>query len=105
MGRFDRPASFRSSLSCDWMDHDKPPSVMGISSPVDADEASPMLTRIVLAVSAILMLAPSLQAKDCPVQESGLDAREDAIRKAVSCKEALEIMDACAYGAGGDTGL
>ena len=64
-----------------------------------------MLCRAVLAVSAILMLAPSLQAKDCPVHDFGLDARAEAIRKAPTCKQAMEIMNACAYGAGGDTGL
>jgi phage protein U len=64
-----------------------------------------MLCRTVLAVSAMLLLATPLRAKDCPVQEFGLEAREDAIRKASTCRHAMEIMDACAYGAGGDTGL
>jgi phage protein U len=64
-----------------------------------------MLCRTVLAVSAMLLLATPLRAKDCPVQEFGLEARENAIRKASTCRQALEIMDACAYGAGGDTGL
>ena len=50
-------------------------------------------------------LATPLRAKDCPVQDFGLEAREDAIRKASTCRQALEIMDACAYGASGDTGL
>ena len=64
-----------------------------------------MLCRTVLAVSAMLLLATPLCAKDCPVQEFGLEAREDAIRKASTCRRALEIMDACSYGASGDTGL
>ena len=64
-----------------------------------------MRSRMVLAVSAILLMATPVRAKECPVKEFSLDAREDAIRKAPSCKEALEIMEACAYGAGGDTGL
>jgi hypothetical protein len=64
-----------------------------------------MLCRTVMAVSAMLLLATPLQAKDCPVQDFGLEAREDAIRKASTCKQALEIMQACAYGASGDTGL
>src|SRR5215207_8819091 len=64
-----------------------------------------MLRRTVLAVSAMLLLATPLRAKDCPVQEFGLEAREDAIRKAATCRQALEIMQACAYGASGDTGL
>jgi hypothetical protein len=64
-----------------------------------------MLCRTVLAVSAMLLLATPLSAKNCPVKEFGLEAQEDAIRKASTCRQALEIMDACAYGATGDTGL
>ncbi len=64
-----------------------------------------MLCRMVLAVSAIVLIASPVRAKDCPVQEFSLDAREDAIRKASTCRQALEIMEACAYGASGDTGL
>src|SRR5262245_17995623 len=69
-----------------------------------------MLCRTVLAVSAALMLATpmrvtSIQAKDCPVEDASLEAHEEAIRKASTCKQAMEIMEACAYGATGDTGL
>ena len=64
-----------------------------------------MLCRTALAVSAMLLLATPLSAKDCPVQEFGHEAREEAIRKAPTCRQALAIMEACAYGAGGDTGL
>jgi hypothetical protein len=64
-----------------------------------------MLCRMVLAVSAILLIVTPVRARDCPVKEFSLDAREDAIRKAPTCKQALEIMEACAYGATGDTGL
>lgn len=64
-----------------------------------------MFSRMVLAVSALLLFVAPVRAKDCPVEESSLDAREDAIRKAPSCRQALEIMEACAYGATGDTGL
>ena len=64
-----------------------------------------MLRRTVLAVSAMLLLAAPALAKDCPIQDVGWEAREEAIRKAPTCKQAMEIMDACAYGAGGDTGL
>jgi hypothetical protein len=64
-----------------------------------------MLNRMVLAFSAILLLpAPGL-AKDCPAQESTHEAREDVVRKAPSCKESLEVMEACAYGATGDVSL
>lgn len=64
-----------------------------------------MFRRMVLAVLALLLLVAPVGAKDCPVDEFSLDARENAIRKAPSCRQALEIMGACAYGAGGDTGL
>src|SRR5262245_8484470 len=64
-----------------------------------------MLCRTVLAVSAMLLLAVPALAKDCPVQDAGWEAREEAIRKAPTCKQAMDIMQACAYGAGGDTGL
>jgi len=45
---------------------------------------------------------------DCPVEtrvEGTLEAKEEAIRKAPTCKRAYEIMEACAYTASGDTGL
>jgi hypothetical protein len=60
---------------------------------------------MVLAVAALLLFITPVRAEDCPVKEFSLDAKEDAIRKAPTCKRALEIMEACAYGAGGDTGL
>ena len=67
-----------------------------------------MLGRTVFAVLAMVLLTTSLKAKDCPVEtrvEGTLDAKEEAIRKAPTCKAAYEIMEACAYTAGGDTGL
>jgi hypothetical protein len=67
-----------------------------------------MLERTFLALLAVVLLAAPLKAKDCPVEtrvEGTLEAKEEAIRKAPSCKEALAIMEACSYGAGGDTGL
>jgi hypothetical protein len=63
------------------------------------------MRHVVLAVSAALLFATPVQAKDCPVKDFTLDAREEAIRKAPTCPQALEIMQACAYGAGGDTSL
>jgi len=63
------------------------------------------MRRMVLAVSALLFIATPLKAKDCPTQDFGYEAREDAVRKAPSCKAALEVMEACAYTASGDTGL
>jgi hypothetical protein len=62
----------------------------------------------ILAMAAILLATAPAWAKDCPVAvraEGTLDAQEDAIRKAPTCRAAYEIMEACAYGAGGDTGL
>jgi len=37
-----------------------------------------MRSRMVLAVSAILLMATPVRAKDCPVKEFSLDAREDS---------------------------
>ena len=64
-----------------------------------------MVDRMVLALSTALMLAAPAGAKDCPTEDFGFEAREGAVRAAPSCKEALEVMEACAYGASGDTGL
>ena len=67
-----------------------------------------MLGRTVFAVLAMVLLTTPLKAKDCPVEtrvEGTLDAKEEAIRKAPTCKAAYEIMEACAYTASGDTGL
>lgn len=67
-----------------------------------------MLERAVFAVLAVVLLTAPLKAKDCPVEtrvEGTLEAKEEAIRKAPTCKMAYEIMEACAYTASGDTGL
>jgi hypothetical protein len=67
-----------------------------------------MLRRTVLALLAVILLAGPLKAMDCPVEtqvEGTLDAKEEAIRKAPTCKAAYAIMEACAYTASGDTGL
>jgi hypothetical protein len=74
----------------------------------DGRDKADLMRRVVMAVSATLLLATplkALKAKDCPVEEFTLDAREDAIRNAPGCMQALDIMQACAYGAGGDTSL
>lgn len=63
-----------------------------------------MLIRMVLAVSAALLLTASGFAMDCPA-EPGPGNREAAVRKAPTCKAALEVMTACAYGASGDLAL
>ena len=67
-----------------------------------------MLGRAVLALLASILSAGPLKAMDCPVEtrvEGTLDAKEEAIRKAPTCKAAYKIMEACAYTASGDTGL
>ena len=68
-----------------------------------------MLIRMVWVLAAVVLLfrpagTPAL-AKDCPQQEFPHEAREEAVRKAPSCREALDVMEACAYGATGDTSL
>jgi hypothetical protein len=67
-----------------------------------------MLERTVFALFAAALLTTPLKAMDCPVEtrvEGTLEAKEEAIRKARSCKAAYQIMEACAYTASGDTGL
>ena len=72
-----------------------------------------MLGRSVLALSVVVLwawsgrapiLVPAL-AKDCPQQDFTHEAREEAVRKAPSCREALDVMEACAYVATGDVSL
>jgi len=71
-----------------------------------------MLFRMSLAFLAVLLPTcialgapkPSEQ-KECPVVEHSLDAIEAAIAKAASCRESMEIFQACAYGASGDVPL
>ncbi len=48
---------------------------------------------------------PPVAPKECPIQEFSLEAREEAIRKAATCKQALGVMEACAYVASGYTAL
>jgi hypothetical protein len=64
-----------------------------------------MLERTVFAVLAVVLLTAPLKAQDCPTEGSGWEGREDAVRKAPTCNAALKVAEACAYGAGGDTGL
>jgi hypothetical protein len=79
------------------------------SPAVDPDEEGSMLGRTVLAIAVIVLLAwpadaPAL-AKDCPAQDFSHEAREEAVRKAPSCRESLDVMEACAYTATGDVSL
>jgi hypothetical protein len=75
------------------------------------NESILMLVRTVLAVAAVLLIVGPSRAKDldCPIDHGAADPlwklKEDAIRKAPTCKQAYEIMQACAYGATGDRGL
>jgi hypothetical protein len=64
-----------------------------------------MLERTVFAVLAVVLLTAPLKAQDCPTEGSGWEGREDAVRKAPTCNEALKVAEACAYTATGDTGL
>ncbi len=67
-----------------------------------------MRKHMVIALAALVLMAGSARAMDCPVEtqvQGTLEAKEEAIRKAPTCKRAYEIMEACAYTASGDTGL
>jgi hypothetical protein len=79
------------------------------SPAVGPDEDGSMPDRMVLALSVVVLLAWSdpapVLAKDCPQQDFTHEAREEAVRKAPSCREALEVMEACAYTATGDVSL
>jgi hypothetical protein len=75
---------------------------------VDPDEDGSMLGRMVLALSAVVLILPGhppALAKDCPKQGFTHEAREEAVRKAPSCRESLDVMEACAYTATGDVSL
>jgi hypothetical protein len=67
-----------------------------------------MLYRGGFLIVALLAVPVGAHAEDCPVEtqvQGTLEAKEDAIRKAPTCKRAYEIMEACSYVASGDTGL
>jgi hypothetical protein len=66
------------------------------------------LNPAIFAFAVVLALPGAVRAVDCPVEtqvQGTLEAKEQAIRKAPTCKRAYEIMEACAYTASGDTGL
>src|SRR5262245_51894029 len=66
------------------------------------------LLAVLLAAGPFILPAgagPKPAPKECPIQEFSLEAREEAIRKAATCKQALEVMETCAYVASGDTAL
>jgi hypothetical protein len=73
--------------------------------PANPNEDASMFDRVVLGVLAALTLAAPAAAKDCPTQEFSHEAREQAVRDAPTCQASLEVMEACAYGATGDTSL
>jgi len=60
---------------------------------------------MVLTVSVVLLAAGPAFAADCPTEVSSLDARVQAVRQAPTCKQSLQVMQACAYGASGDVQL
>ena len=62
-----------------------------------------MLVRIILACSAILLLALPAAAEDCRELEFG--AREALLRKAPTCDQAMELFGSCNAGGSGDINL
>jgi len=62
-----------------------------------------MLVRIILACSAIFLLARPGATEEC--QQLDLEARQALIRKAPTCDKAMAQFDDCNYGASGDTAL
>jgi hypothetical protein len=62
-----------------------------------------MLVRMILAISAILLLASSGRAQDC--QSLKPEGRVEVLRKAPTCDAAMEAFGDCAYGASGDDRL
>ena len=62
-----------------------------------------MLVRIILACSAIFLLARPGAAEDC--RQLDHEARQALIRKAPSCDKAMAQFGDCNYGASGDTAL
>ena len=64
-----------------------------------------MLDRIILGFPVVLLLAAPASAMDCPTSDLAYEAREQAVKDAPTCKAALDVMEACAFGATGDRGL
>ena len=64
-----------------------------------------MVLRAFSVAAVLTVLATAARAMDCPAEMSDYEARENAVRKAATCKQSLEVMSACSYGASGDTGL
>ena len=62
-----------------------------------------MLVRMILACSAIFLLALSAAAQDC--RSLPQEGREQVLRKAPTCDKAKELFSDCAYGASGDISL
>jgi hypothetical protein len=62
-----------------------------------------MLLRMILALSAALLLSPLARAQEC--QNLGRAEREAQVQKAPSCDAAMAAFSDCAYGATGDVGL
>jgi hypothetical protein len=62
-----------------------------------------MLVRMILACSAILLLALPAAGEDCRELEFG--ARETLLRKAPTCDKAMELFAGCNAGGSGDINL
>ena len=65
-----------------------------------SDKEFAMFVRMILAFSAILLLALPLKAQDC--QSLNQEGRAEVLRKAPTCDKAVELLSDCAYGASGD---
>jgi hypothetical protein len=64
-----------------------------------------MWFRSLLAAAVLFGAIATVSAKECPVQDATLEARADVIRRAPTCRRALQTMEGCAYGASGDVAL
>ena len=64
-----------------------------------------MLTALALIAGCLAPPASAAPKPTAPQKECPMPDRDDAVRKAPTCKQALETMEAFAYGAGGDTEL
>jgi hypothetical protein len=67
------------------------------------DKAFAVLVRIILACSAIFLLARPAAAEDC--RQLDHEARQALIRKAPTCDKAMAQFGDCNYGASGATAL
>ena len=64
------------------------------------------LSTFVVLLAALALAAPKpSDPKECPVTEHSLDAIEVAIEQAATCRQSMDIFQACAYVVSGDVPL